>query len=101
MLAPPADLPAALRGRYERVAVRLQDLEVALPPELAESALRVSIVSDFVLAVLLRHPQTLLERMRDTEPLEREGVVTRLALGSVPETEAMAKLRRSAMESSA
>ena len=95
MLAPPSDLPATLTARYERVAERLHDVEVALPPGLAESALRVSIVSDFVLSVLLRHPQTLLRRMRDTEPLDRAGVVTRLDLGAASETEAMAKLRRS------
>jgi [glutamine synthetase] adenylyltransferase / [glutamine synthetase]-adenylyl-L-tyrosine phosphorylase len=94
MLAPPSDLPATLGERYERVASRLRELRVALPPDLAESAVRVSIVSDFVLGVLLAHPEVLLERMRDAAPLDRAGIVGRLNLGAAPESEAMAALRR-------
>src|SRR5262249_20101248 len=49
MLQPPSDLPATLTERFERVAARLADLALPLPPDLAEPAARVAVVSDFVL----------------------------------------------------
>ncbi|HVY63194.1 MAG TPA: bifunctional [glutamate--ammonia ligase]-adenylyl-L-tyrosine phosphorylase/[glutamate--ammonia-ligase] adenylyltransferase, partial [Gammaproteobacteria bacterium] len=94
MLPPPSDLPAALTARYERVASRLADLEVRLPADLAESALRVCVVSEFVLGVLLRYPEALLERVRDASPLTPAAIEARLALGGATESQAMAALRR-------
>jgi glutamate-ammonia-ligase adenylyltransferase len=94
MLRAPTDLPATLTKRYERVAARLADLEVPLPPELAESALRVAVVSDFVLGVLLRHPRELLERVVDAVPLDAAGIRARLNLATAAESQAMTALRR-------
>ena len=94
MLQPPSDLPATLTERYERVAARLADLAVPLPPELEESAVRVAVVSDFVLGVLLRYPQALPERLRDSGPLDAAGIRARLDLASSNESQAMTALRR-------
>jgi glutamate-ammonia-ligase adenylyltransferase len=94
MLQPPSDLPATLTKRYERVAARLADLPVPLPPELAESAVRVAVVSDFVLGVLVRYPQALLERLRDSGPLDAAAIRARLRLESATEAQAMTALRQ-------
>ena len=94
MLKPPSDLPATLTERYERVAARLADLSVALPPQLAESAVRVAVVSDFVLGVLLRHPQPLLDRLRDAAPLDVAAIRARLHLESATEAQTMTVLRQ-------
>ncbi len=94
MLQPPPDLPATLTERYERVAARLADLAVPLPTEFAESAVRVAVVSDFVLGALLRYPQELLERLRDSAPLEAAAIRARLRLESATEAQAMTALRR-------
>ncbi len=94
MLQPPSDLPATLTERYERVSARLADLPVPLPPELTESAIRVAVVSDFVLGVLLRYPQALLERLGDVAPLDAAAIRTRLRVESVTEAQAMTALRQ-------
>jgi [glutamine synthetase] adenylyltransferase / [glutamine synthetase]-adenylyl-L-tyrosine phosphorylase len=94
MLERPSDLPVTLVARYERIAARLADLEVPLPPDLAQSAVRVAVVSDFVLGVLLRYPKELLLRIRDAEPLDRAGIAARLDLATAAETQAMTLLRR-------
>jgi len=54
MLQPPSDLPPTLIDRYERVATRLADLAAPVPSDLAESVVRVVVVSDFVLGAVLR-----------------------------------------------
>src|SRR4051812_36054220 len=94
MPQPPSDLPAILRERYARVAARLEELHVPLPPEWEESAVRVAVISDFVLGALLRYPQALLERIRDPLPLDAAAVRARLSLESATEATAMTALRR-------
>jgi len=94
MLQPPPDLPATLTERYERVAARLGDLALPLPSELAESAVRVAVISDFVLGVLLRHPQELMQRFRDSGPLDVAAIRARLGLESATEAQAMTALRK-------
>ena len=79
LLRPP-DLPAELEGRYERVAARLADLDLALPPPLEPSLARVALASDFVLRVLLRWPELLVERLGDAQPLDAAAVAARLKL---------------------
>ena len=93
LLRPP-DLPAELADRYERVAARLADLEVALPPDLEPSFSKVVLSSEFVLRVLMRWPHELLERLDDAEPLERAAAAARLQLDGLPEAQAMTALRR-------
>ncbi len=93
MLQPPSDLPATLTERYERVVARLADLSVPLPPELTGSVVRVAVVSDFVLGVLLRYPQALLERLRDSGPLDAAAIRSRLRLEAAAEAQAMTALR--------
>ncbi len=90
----PPDLPAALAERYERVAARVADLDIALPSAVAADAARVLTVSDFVLGVLLRDPERLLERLADDEPLTAAAIHGRLRLAGVVEPEAMRRLRR-------
>jgi glutamate-ammonia-ligase adenylyltransferase len=93
MLERPSDLPAALAARYERVAARLAELEAPLPPALAADAVRVTIVSEFVLGVLLRHPEALVARLADPAPLDVARLDASLTLAGRPESEAMRALR--------
>ncbi len=93
LLRPP-DLPEALEDRYERVAARLADVELALPPALAPDLARVALASDFVLSVLLRWPDGLLGRLDDRQPLDAAAVAARLKLAGLSEAQAMAALRR-------
>jgi [glutamine synthetase] adenylyltransferase / [glutamine synthetase]-adenylyl-L-tyrosine phosphorylase len=93
-LARPSDLPAELAGRYERVAARLADLEVALPAQLAASIAKVVLTSEFVLRVLARWPHELLDRLQDARPLDPETVAPRLKLEGLSEAQAMTVLRR-------
>ncbi len=93
LLRPP-DLPEALEDRYERVAARLADVELALPPALAPDLARVALASDFVLSVLLRWPDELLGRLDDRQPLDAAAVAARLKLAGLSEAQAMAALRR-------
>jgi glutamate-ammonia-ligase adenylyltransferase len=90
----PPDLPATLAARYERVAAGVADLDAKLPPALAAEAARVVLVSDFVLGVLLRDPEALVERLADGRPLTAAAVQGRLNLAAAPEAEAMRQLRR-------
>jgi glutamate-ammonia-ligase adenylyltransferase len=90
----PPDLPAALAERYERVVARVAELDAPLPPTLAADAARVVLVSDFVLGVLLRDPEALVERLADDEPLTGATVEGRLNLAALSEDEAMRQLRR-------
>ncbi len=89
-LAPPADLPPALRERFAQVAGRLAALEV----ELSEAAGRVLVVSEFVLSVLERHPERLAARLADPAALSRAAVRRQVSLQGASEAEAMAALRR-------
>ena len=93
-LQAPPDLPATLKSRSARVAARLADLQLPLPPAVAESVLRVTVVSDFVLGVLLRFPEALFARLADPEPLQSAALVGRLGLASCNEPQAMTALRR-------
>jgi [glutamine synthetase] adenylyltransferase / [glutamine synthetase]-adenylyl-L-tyrosine phosphorylase len=90
----PLDLPTALEERFARAASRLADLEVELPPAAAKTAARVVVVSDFVLRVLLRHPETLSARLADGAPLDPQSIAARLHLSTAGEAQAMAALRR-------
>jgi glutamate-ammonia-ligase adenylyltransferase len=88
-------LPAELEGRYDHVAARLADLEVAaVPVELQASVAKVLLTSEFVLRVLLRWPQELLERLGDPRPLEADTLAARLTLAGLAESQAMTLLRR-------
>jgi [glutamine synthetase] adenylyltransferase / [glutamine synthetase]-adenylyl-L-tyrosine phosphorylase len=93
-VARPPDLPAELEGRYQRVAERLGELDATLPAELGVNAAKVTLTSDFVLRVLLRWPEALLERLGDAQPLEAEAIEARLNLAGLPEAQAMTALRR-------
>ena len=93
LLRPP-NLPAELAPRYERVAARLAELDIALPRELEASLAKVMLSSDFVLRVLMRWPQELLERLRDTRPLDAAAIGERLQLDGLVEAHAMTTLRR-------
>ncbi len=94
ILQRPVDLPAALEERYTRVAARLADLDVELPAPAAKTVARVVVVSDFVLGVLLRHPEALSSRLADDGPLDPQSIVARLALEGRNDSQAMAALRR-------
>ena len=72
-LSRPPDLPAELEGRYERVAARLADLDVALPIDARQRALaKVVLTSEFVLRVLHALAAGLVERLRDAAAARRE-----------------------------
>jgi glutamate-ammonia-ligase adenylyltransferase len=90
----PPDLPSALEPRYERVATRLAELDLAVPAPLAANAVKVVLVSDFVLRVLLRYPQELVDRLAYDAPLAAADVERRLGLRGLAEAEAMTALRR-------
>ena len=79
-LTAPSDLPRHLIGRWQRVRERLAAIPEALlaeHPRAAETLPRVAICSDFALTTLLRHPEALLERLADTEPLSPERLEDR------------------------
>ena len=90
----PPDLPSALEQRYEHVAARLAELAVALPPALEAAAAKVLLASDFVLRVLLRWPEALVDRLGDARPLEKAATEGRLDLAGRTEAQAMTALRR-------
>jgi glutamate-ammonia-ligase adenylyltransferase len=90
----PPDLPAPLAERYERVAARVAELEVSLPPPIATDTTRALVVSDFVLGVLLHDAEALLERLADPGPLAAVAIKQRLNLAAASEGDAMRQLRR-------
>src|SRR5690606_10422402 len=61
---------------------------------MASEAVRVGLVSDFVLSVLLRHSAALVQRLNDPAALDADTLVRDLSLDGLSEAEAMAKLRR-------
>ena len=65
-----------------------------MPRQAAETVARVTIVSEFVLGVLLRHPKALSARLADEAPLTAKSITARLALRAGDEPQAMAALRR-------
>jgi [glutamine synthetase] adenylyltransferase / [glutamine synthetase]-adenylyl-L-tyrosine phosphorylase len=90
----PPDLPSALEQRYERVAVRLADLAVVFPPPLQAEAPKVLLASDFVLRVLDRWSDALIERLADPRPLDASALAARLDLGGLSDAQAMTALRQ-------
>ena len=72
----------------------MADLEIGLPAPFQESVVGVTMVSDFVLGVLLRHSELLAERLADPRPLDAQAIRARLDLRGCPEGEAMRALRR-------
>lgn len=94
ILPRPPDLPASLADRYERVAARVADLDVDAPQAVAADAARVLTISDFALAVFLRDPGLLIERVADDQPLTAAAIHGRLNLTGLVESEAMRHLRR-------
>ncbi len=92
-LTAPADLPAALRARFELVA-DLGDVDPDWPGDLAGTAARVVTISDFVLGVLKRFPRELAARVSHRAPLTRETLAASLDLDGCAEADAMAELRR-------
>jgi len=93
-LIPPPDLPPALQSRFERAAQRLADIALDLPGEIAATAGRVVVVSDFVSGILQRLPGELVERLADRAPLTTRRLAARLDLAGKTEAAAMTELRR-------
>ena len=96
-LTAPSDLPPQLIGRWQRVSERLDaipDHLFAEHPQAAETLPRVAVCSDFALTTLLRHPQALLDRLADGEPLSVELLAERFHLRGRSEAEAMTVLRQ-------
>ncbi len=93
-LAKPSDLSPELQSRFDRVAERLAEVALEPPAEVAATAGRVAVVSDFVLGVLQRFPEELALRLQDRAPLTRATLTARLDLGSKTEAAAMTELRR-------
>jgi [glutamine synthetase] adenylyltransferase / [glutamine synthetase]-adenylyl-L-tyrosine phosphorylase len=92
----PPSLPSVLGERCEQVCARLAALEPELrrAPSVLESALRVTLASEFALRTLSRERAGLIERLADAEPLSAAALGARLEPGSLPEAAAMARLRR-------
>ncbi len=82
ILQRPVDLPSALEARFARVAARLADGEVELPPAAAKTVARAVVISDFVLGVLVRQPHALSSRLADDGPLDPHSIAARLELSS-------------------
>jgi glutamate-ammonia-ligase adenylyltransferase len=94
MIALPSSLPAALRQRLERVRAQLDEAALDLPAPFDTTAARVTVISEFVLGVLLRHTQALTARLADPQALTADGINARLSLAARPEADAMRELRR-------
>jgi glutamate-ammonia-ligase adenylyltransferase len=90
----PANLPAALHARFDRVAERLADVAAACPEDVAAAAARVCVVSNFAAGVLARFPDELIARVADAAPLTRATLAARLDLAAKSEAAAMTELRR-------
>ncbi len=96
-LTAPTDLPPQLAGRWQHVGERLAAIPddlLAEHPRAAETLPRVAICSDFALTTLIRHPQALLERLANDEPLSLELLAERFDLGGRTDAEAMTVLRQ-------
>ena len=96
-LTAPSDLPTRLAGRWQRVRERLAaipDSLLAKHPRAVETLPRVAICSEFALTTLLRHPEALLERLADGEPLSPERLAERFGVRDRSQAEAMTVLRQ-------
>ncbi|HLF09650.1 MAG TPA: hypothetical protein VJA26_00415, partial [Gammaproteobacteria bacterium] len=81
----PLNLPSALQPRLDRIMQRLAQLPFELPPEIATTAVRVAMASDFALSVLMRYPQELVERLEDRSALTIDALAARLTLDTLTE----------------
>ena len=90
----PANLPAELRERWQRVEERIAPLDFELPESLRESAARALISSEFILETLERHGADFAHRAGDDEPASAATIGTQFAAASSSESEAMRSLRR-------
>ena len=96
-LTAPTDLPPQLLGRWQHVRERLAampDELFAEHPRAAETLPRVAICSDFALTTLIRHPEALLQRLADDEPLSLELLAQRFDPSDRTEAEAMTVFRQ-------
>ena len=96
-LTAPSDLPTRLAGRWQRVRERLAAVPgdlLAGHPRAVETLPRVAVCSEFALTTLLRHPEALLERLVDGEPLSPERLAERFDLRGRAQAEAMTVLRQ-------
>jgi glutamate-ammonia-ligase adenylyltransferase len=94
---PPEDLPVSLAGRWEQVAARLAELPEGVlrdSSDFESTVGRVAVCSDFVLTILLRHTEELLQRLEDPEPLSVPFLSSRFALAGCNEAQAMRILRQ-------
>ncbi|WP_428100073.1 bifunctional [glutamate--ammonia ligase]-adenylyl-L-tyrosine phosphorylase/[glutamate--ammonia-ligase] adenylyltransferase [Candidatus Rariloculus sp.] len=83
-----------LEHRYRRVEARLAVLDRTPSPEVAATAARVTVISEFVLSVLLRQTEQLLERLDDVSALSRDAVLSTIDIARMSESNATAVLRR-------
>ena len=91
----PTNLPATLEPIWERVADRLEAIALeAHSSDVQDTAGRVAVCSEFVLTVLERQPDALLERLADPEPLSVATATARFDLANCDEAAAMRRLRR-------
>jgi len=90
----PLNLPASLGARFDHVAERLSGLDCEATADIVATVGRVTVVSDFVLSVLLRQPEQLMRRLQDPGALTKETLLARIDIAELGETEAMAALRR-------
>ncbi len=93
-ISAPDDLPADLQPRLRTIAQRLADLPDPPDARIADSLVRVVLLSDFTLSVLLRDSEALYARLGDASPLTADELVDRLGLDGMSETQAMRALRR-------
>lgn len=95
----PTAVPAELAARLARVTSDLAELGVDWPGDVAATVVRVCVASDFVLDVLKRDPDMLVERLADRAPLSYETLAARFRPTAPADGEAAAlaslrKLRR-------
>ncbi|MGI9258692.1 MAG: bifunctional [glutamate--ammonia ligase]-adenylyl-L-tyrosine phosphorylase/[glutamate--ammonia-ligase] adenylyltransferase [Gammaproteobacteria bacterium] len=91
----PTNLPATLEPVWERVEDRLNTIAVdAQPADVQDTAGRVAVCSDFVLTVLERQPDALMERLADREALSVATATAHFDLANCDEATAMNRLRR-------
>ena len=90
----PSNLPATLEPVWERVEDRLSAIAIDVQPsDVEDTAGRVAVCSEFVLSVLERQPDALLERLVDREALSVATAAARFDLADCDEVTAMRRLR--------
>ncbi len=91
----PTQLPVALEPVWERAKERLDAIAAPeLPGDFVATAGRVAVCSDFVLAVLQRQPDALLQRLADPEALSTVTAAARFDVTNRDQAAAMRHLRR-------